>query len=224
MHAHQLPYEQFPELSALPLVRHAFTTRASGIDVHAEKATVLERLDLVHRQIRETIGLADSEFCTTEQVHGNVVAVLSERSASCSKGADGLVTNQVGVCLGIYVADCCAAYLVDPVKRAIGLVHSGRKGTELRIVEQALRTMVREFETDPADVIAQLSPCIRPPHYETDFAQQIRRQLRDAGVVAVHDAMTCTACDLPRYYSYRAEKGRTGRMLALLSLELPQAG
>ena len=66
----------------------------------------------------------------------------------------------------------------------------------------------------------QLSPCIRPPHYEVDFAAEIIRQARAAGVEQVHDSGRCTASDPARYYSYRAEKGRTGRMLALLALRL----
>jgi hypothetical protein len=37
-------------------------------------------------------------------------------------------------------------------------------------------------------------------------------------VKQIHDAGACTACDIDRYYSYRAEKGKTGRMLALLGL------
>jgi hypothetical protein len=64
----------------------------------------------------------------------------------------------------------------------------------------------------------QLSPCIRPPHYEIDFAAKILRQCREVGVKEVHDCGVCTACDLQNYYSYRAEKGRTGRMLALLAM------
>ncbi len=64
----------------------------------------------------------------------------------------------------------------------------------------------------------QLSPCIRPPHYEIDFAADIVRACRERGVVNVHDSGVCTACHLDRYYSYRAEKGKTGRMLALLAI------
>ena len=79
--------------------------------------------------------------------------------------------------------------------------------------------MREEFGIASGDVIAQLSPCIRPPHYEIDFAAEIVRQCRDAGIKEVHDSGVCTACDLQRYYSYRAEKGRTGRMLALLGLD-----
>jgi copper oxidase (laccase) domain-containing protein len=67
--------------------------------------------------------------------------------------------------------------------------------------------------------MVQLSPCIRPPHYEVDFAAEIVRECRALGVQHIHDSSTCTACDLGRYYTYRAEKGKTGRMLAVLGLE-----
>ena len=78
--------------------------------------------------------------------------------------------------------------------------------------------MVERFGSNPAELIVQLSPCIRPPHYEIDFAAEIIEQCRAQGVLQIHDSGVCTACDLHRYYSYRAEKGKTGRMLALIGL------
>jgi copper oxidase (laccase) domain-containing protein len=134
-------------------------------------------------------------------------------------GCDGIITNQRGIALGIYVADCCAIYIVDPKTPAIGLVHSGRKGTELGIVTNAIRQMIQRFGSDPPNMIVQLSPCIRPPYYEVDFAADIRRQCRALGVRRIDDSGKCTASDLGRYYSYRAEKGKTGRMLAVLGLD-----
>jgi copper oxidase (laccase) domain-containing protein len=131
-------------------------------------------------------------------------------------GCDGIITNQRGIALGIYVADCCAVYIIDPKTPAIGLVHSGRKGTELGVVTNAVEQMVDRFGSNPANMIVQLSPCIRPPHYEIDFAAEIVRQCHALGVNEIHDSGICTACDLDRYYSYRAEKGKTGRMLALI--------
>ncbi len=218
MDAHNLPVEQFPAIATLDAIRHGFTTRAAGIEVSLEKTVALQRLNLVHREIRDSLGLGTMPFATAEQVHGSGIAVANQPVTTCFGGVDGLVTDLPGLCLGIYVADCCALFLVDPVQRAIGLVHSGRKGTEFRIVDRALNTMSERFGTRPAQVIAQLSPCIRPPHYEIDFAAEIRAQLRQHGVTEIHDPQTCTASDLHRYYSYRAEKGRTGRMLALLAL------
>ena len=191
-----------------------------GIDVSYDKAEVLARLDDVHRRVRDSLGLGNAAFLTAEQVHGKKVAVIDSPISAdrCFDACDGLVTNQRNVCLGIYVADCCAVFLLDPVRKTIGLVHSGKKGTEFGIVPEAIRTMEERFDSKPADLIVQLSPCIRPPHYEIDFAAEIVRQCRSAGVRDVNDCGICTACDLDRYYSYRAEKARTGRMLALLAL------
>ncbi|MEY2597753.1 MAG: hypothetical protein RLZZ142_12, partial [Verrucomicrobiota bacterium] len=151
-----------------------------------------------------------------EQVHGAEVSVVSE--GGMSGGVDGLVSGEPGVCLGIYVADCCAVYLVDVRRRVIGLVHSGAKGTRLGVVPAALAVMERDFGCVGSDVVAVLSPCIRPPRYEVDFAAEIRAQCAGRGVRQVHDSGACTGSDLERYYSYRMEKGRTGRMLALLGL------
>ena len=227
----QLPFEQFPALSAIKICRHVFAQRIPGIDVLAEKAEVLERLETAHHEIRNVTGFSDSDqiastrrsrcwpLFTAEQVHGNKIAVPDEAGSSREfPGCDGIITNQRGVALGIYVADCCAVYIVDPKTPAIGLVHSGRKGTEFGVVTNAIKQMIDRFGSDVANMIVQLSPCIRPPHYEVDFAAEIIRQCRARGVQHVHDSGTCTACDLDRYYSYRAEKGKTGRMLAVLGL------
>lgn len=214
-----LPFEQFAALGAVAAVRHAFTLRAPGIEVTHDKAVALQRLDEVHRDVREAIGTTAMPFITAQQVHGKRLAVINAAAEDgCLAACDGLLTDRPNICLGIYVADCCAVYLVDPVRKAIGLVHSGRKGTELAIVANAIDTMAQKFGSKPGDLVVQLSPCIRPPHYEVDFAAEIAAQCRRAGVVQINDSGACTACDLNRYYSYRAEKGRTGRMLAVLAL------
>jgi copper oxidase (laccase) domain-containing protein len=164
--------------------------------------------------------MGDWPLLTAEQVHGNKIAVVDLAPASDTEfsGCDGFITRQRGIALGIHVADCCAVYIVDPTTPAIGLVHSGKKGTELQIARSAIEQMQERFGSSPADMIVQLSPCIRPPHYEIDFAAEIIRQCRSCGVSQIHDSGVCTACDLDSYYSYRAEKGKTGRMLALLGL------
>lgn len=220
MNPSQLSAEHFPALGALPDVVHGFTLRVPGIEMSHDKMEALARLDGVHREIRREHGLGGAPFMTAQQVHGARIALVDRATAGdkCFDSCDGLITNQRGVCLGIYVADCCAVYLVDPVRNAIGLVHSGKKGTELGIVANAIKSMAEHFGSTASDLAVQLSPCIRPPHYETDFASEIVRQCRALGVTAVNDCGVCTACDLNRYYSYRAEKGRTGRMLAFLAL------
>ena len=223
-----LPFEQFPALNAIEICRHVFTQRIPGIDVSHDKAEVLKRLDTAHQEIRDAAGLGDWPLFTAQQIHGSKIAVID----SCNRGpvgrefpaSDGIITNRRGVALGIYVADCCAVYIVDSKTPAIGLVHSGRKGTELGVVTNAINQMSERFGSDPANMVVQLSPCIRPPHYEIDFASQIIRQCRALRVQHIHDSGTCTACDLNRYYSYRVEKGKTGRMLAVLGLTVEPDG
>jgi polyphenol oxidase len=214
-----LPIETFSALERAGRV-HGFVRRIPGIELSHDKAAVLENLDQVHREARRALGLIDRKFVTARQVHGDKIAVIDSVLAGdkCFEGCDGLITNQRDVCLGVYVADCCVIYLVDQEARAIGLVHSGKKGTALGIARKAIERMRQVFGIESRDLIAQLSPCIRPPHYEIDFAAEIVRQCRDAGIKQIHDSSVCTACDLEHYYSYRAEKGKTGRMLALLAL------
>jgi copper oxidase (laccase) domain-containing protein len=221
----KLSAEQFPALVRLDGVVHAFTQRVPNLDVRQDKAEALRRLDGVHRAIRESYGLGALRFATAQQVHGNEIHVIDSPIGSdeCADACDGFITNQRDICLGIYVADCCAVYLVDPVRGVIGLVHSGKKGTELDIAGKAIDLMRERFGSAPQDMVVQLSPCIRPPHYEIDFAGEIVRSCRARGVTEVHDSGICTACHPERYYSYRAEKGKTGRMLALLALTRPGA-
>lgn len=211
------PTESFAALEALPFLRAAFIQRCHGIDVVTDRATAMSRLWAVHRETAKALGFP-AQLVSAEQVHGHKVAVVSKPQDSPIPGVDGLITNQANICLAIYVADCAAVYLADQRNHAIGLVHSGKKGTEQGIVVQAIEAMKREYGTNPADLVVQLAPCIRPPHYEIDFAAEIVRQTRAAGVVEVHDCGTCTASDSERYYSYRRELGKTGRLLALAAL------
>lgn len=213
-----LPVQTFPALEAFQLCRHAFINRISGLELNVERSVALEQLEKSHTMIRQTLSF--QRPVTAEQTHGNGIAIVDENVRSPIPVVDGLITNHPDVCLGIYVADCCAVYLLDPLARCIGLVHSGKKGTEFGIVPAAIQKMKASFGCDPRHLVVQLSPCIRPPFYEVDFAAEIVSQCRACGVEDVNDSGICTASDLQRYYSYRAEHGKTGRMFALFALKV----
>jgi hypothetical protein len=209
--------EHFPALDGQPWVRSGFVCRVPGVDVCHDKTAALEALEKSHAAARTALGLGDRAFITAEQIHGNEVAVVDQHSTTPVPRADALVTADPRVCLGIYVADCAAVWLLDPVNKAVGLAHSGKKGTELGIVPATIEAMRATFGSSPADMIVQISPCIRPPDYETDFAAGIIRQCASAGVRQIFDCGRNTAADPGRYYSYRVGRGKTGRMLALLA-------
>jgi polyphenol oxidase len=207
--------EYYPGLKELPVI-HGFTLRVPGLDVQTERAEALARLRHFHSSV--IASKAQRSLKVVRQVHGNRVLSVSRNSPEVAGEADGMITDDPEVALGIFVADCCAIYLIDPVRRAIGLLHAGKKGTAQNIVEQAIRKFESAFGSDSSALVAQLSPCIRPPHYEIDFAAAIKAQLQTCGVRLIQDCNSNTAEDLSRYYSYRMEKGRTGRMLAFLAL------
>jgi len=158
-----------------------------------------------------------------DQVHGNRIAIISRAIAApyhLHHDVDGLITNLPKQLLGIYVADCAAIYLADPKTKSIALLHSGKKGTEGNILAVAANSMQESYGTKASDLICVVSPCIRPPDYEIDFAAIIAQQAAELGITNFHDSLQNTAKDLSSHYSYRIEKGQTGRMLALFSIEL----
>jgi len=206
--------ESFPALDAI----HGIRARVAGLDVCVEREDALERLKPYHLRALADAGLDGMTFATAEQVHGNHVAEVSADSHFPVPGTDALLTTVPGICLGIYVADCAAVFLADRRARGIALVHSGKKGTELGVAPSAAKALCAAVGGTPSDLVAQISPCIRPPFYETDFASEIIRQLTDLGIGEVRDCGVCTASNPELYYSYRMEKGRTGRMLAMMAI------
>ena len=211
--------ESFPALDAIPGIRAGFTLRVPGLDVCVEREEALGRLGPSQLQARKEAGFEGMTFATAEQVHGSHVAEVSAGSHLPIPNTDGLLTTVPGICLGIYVADCAAVFLADSHARGIALVHSGKKGTELGIAASAVKALCSATGSAPSDIVAQVSPCIRPPFYEIDFASEIVRQLTGLGIGEIHDCGMCTASNPGLYYSYRIEKGRTGRMLAMMAIE-----
>lgn len=203
-----------------PGVRADFVGRVAGVPVSTDKEATVSKLEPAHRLRVAELGFEWTRLRRAEQVHGAEVAVVTGEEESFLAGVDGLVCGVPGMILGIYVADCAAVYLVDRRTGAIGLVHSGKKGTELGIVPKAVELMRENFETRVEDLEVAIAPCIRPPHYEVDFAGEIVSQLREMGVSdrQIADSGVCTGEQVGEFYSYRVEEGCTGRMLALLGV------
>ncbi|HZC35573.1 MAG TPA: polyphenol oxidase family protein [Chthoniobacterales bacterium] len=212
-----VPLQRFSALSNSRFVEHGFILRIPGLDVQTDRESALRRLESYHREQLAAIG--NQSLKLAEQIHGNAVATIDGGSPAKTQAVDGLITADPRVVLGIYVADCCAIFLADPMRQVVGLLHSGKKGTEKNIVAAAMQKFRSDFHSEPQDLIAVLSPCIRPPYYEIDFAQSIVAQLRAENVHKIYDGGENTGSDLNRFYSYRMERGRTGRMFAYLALK-----
>lgn len=216
--------ETYSALSGIESLAHGFIIRHPDIDVKTDRETALLRLEEHHISQLSVLGIDRGHLATGEQVHGNSVTAIDPvgppQSTRFSE-TDGLATATAGQYLGMFVADCGAVFLADPVKRACAVVHSGKKGTELGIAPEAIRVMQESYDSNPEDIVIQIAPCIRPPVYEIDFAAQIVADCIAAGVPEsqVHDCGVCTSSDLERYYSYRIEMGQTGRLFAVIGWE-----
>jgi len=214
-----IPFETFPALDALPRVRAVFLQRVPGLDVKTDRETALQRLVGIQREALDALGFAEMRLAKASQIHSAKVKRISGSDTFPVPDCDALVTTESNLCLGVYVADCAAVFVADRHGRGIALAHSGRKGTELGIVPKTIAALCEATGADAQDLIVQISPCIRPPNYEVDFAAEILSQAAEAGVREIHDCGTCTASNLQKYYSYRKEHGQTGRWLAALALK-----
>lgn len=210
-------------LNALPGIRAAWVERIPNVDVHGTRDEAMRQLRPTHERIARSFGGPDARWWRAEQVHGHDVAVVPDAPETIAgdglpvvPGVDGLITHTPGVLLSIYVADCGAIWLADSETHAIGLLHSGKKGTQDNILAQAVNMMTDRFGSEPRNLIAVLSPCIRVPDYDVAFADEIARQARRCGVREFVDCGLNTAADLQRFYSYRKEQGQTGRMMAMM--------
>lgn len=210
-------------LRDLPGMRVDFIERIPNLQVDVDRDEAMSRSRAYHESAVIALGFERQCWWRAEQIHGADVAVAGQ---SCTilaadglpvvPAVDGLISHQAGLVLAIYVADCGAIWLADRNNGAIGLLHSGKKGTEGNILGRAVTMMRETFGSRPENLIGVLGPCIRPPHYEVDFAAEIVQQAKVAEIGEFHDCQTCTASDLRRFYSYRKERGRTGRMMALI--------
>ena len=176
-----IPYISFNVLEQTGMVVNAFSTRQGGVSVGCLESMNLgfNRGDLDenvlknHKIFAKAVGFPYENIVTTNQTHTTNVRVVTKED--CGKGiakdrdysdVDGLITNIPGIVLATYYADCVPLYILDPVNKAIGLSHSGWKGTVNRIGENTLKLMNENYGTNPKDVICCIGPSICQDCYE----------------------------------------------------------
>lgn len=181
---HKLVYLTVPSLEETNLVNHCFTTRQGGVSSsyfstlntsifkQDPEENVFANLDTVC----SAVGIDYKNLVSTFQTHSDEVYVVEE--SDIGRGidrlgeairADALITNLRRVPLITYYADCVPIYLVDTENKAIGLVHSGWRGTIQKIVEKTLLKMKEVYSTDPANCVAAIGPSLEKDCFEVDY-------------------------------------------------------
>ncbi len=226
-------------LGGVSLPPFASLTRSQVVgDDAAAVATNYER-------VCGALGIRRSQMAICYQVHSADVFVVAASDGGQVVGrGDAMVTDQPGVYLSMRFADCTPLLLHDPVRRAVGIAHAGWRGTLKNVAGAVVRAMVERLGCRSGDITAVVGPAIGPCCYQVgseviraaeaargdaadllhhrgerayfDLWETNRRQFVEAGVGHVAVAGLCTACRTDRFFSHRAEQGRSGRFAALI--------
>lgn len=193
------------------LVKHGFSTRTGGVSPEPYESLNLglgtdddpSNVIANRRAFASALGIDADRIIVPRQGHGTRVVRVSAADAgkgarACADGipeTDALVTNEPGVTLALHFADCVCVFLLDPVKKAIGVAHAGWRGTSGKIVLAAVEAMSNEFGSDPDTLLAAIGPAINRHCYEVgpDVASEFFR-------VFLHDERVMTQASTAKWW------------------------
>lgn len=261
----QLEYLAFPLLEGTGVVKHLFSTRLGGVsqgdcasmNFSVDRGDSRENVLRNFGRIARVLGCGVGDMAASHQTHTTNIrrmtasdrgkGILRERDY---QDVDGMVTDVPGLVLVTFYADCVPLYFVDPAHRAIGLAHSGWRGTVGRMGERMVEAMGQQFGSRPEEIYAAIGPSICRDCYEVSedvaepFIEMLGSQvavpgakagkyqldlwlaneliLRQAGILPEHMAVTdiCTCHNSEYLFSHRASKGRRGSLGAFLMLKV----
>ena len=184
-------YLTYPSFEKIPDVVHGFSTREGGVSqgIFAsmnlsfsrgdEEQAVMEN----YHRLADAVGFRVEDMVASDQIHTTNVRVVTEEDRGngivkpkAFHDVDGMITNVPGIVLCTYYADCVPLYFVDPIHHAVGLSHSGWRGTVGKIGKVTVQKMEQEFGTRPEQLLAAIGPSICQECYEVseDVIQQFR--------------------------------------------------
>lgn len=188
-----VPYISYRILDDIPWLKNAVSTRLGGVskDYLASMNLGFNRGDLDENVIRNheifanATGVNPKNIVTGNQTHTTNVKVVTKDD--CGKGIyrdrnytdiDGLITNEKGIVLATYYADCVPLLIVDTKNKAIGLSHSGWRGTVGKIGKVTIEKMGELYGTKPEDIVACIGPSICQKCYE--ISEEVAVQFKEA--------------------------------------------
>lgn len=192
----EVPYLSFPILEETGLVKHGFSTKMGGVS-QGKFATMnftFTRGDNPghvrenYRRMAKALGVDAEKMVLSYQTHTTNVRLVTESDAGKGitkereyKDVDGLITNVPGITLVTFYADCVPLYFLDPVHKAIGLSHSGWRGTVKHMGEVTVKRMKESFGTKAEDLIACIGPSICGACYEvgSEVAEEFKKSFEE---------------------------------------------
>ncbi|MDO4275745.1 MAG: peptidoglycan editing factor PgeF [Eubacteriales bacterium] len=188
-------YLTYPMLDGISGITHGFSTRLGGVsrgiyssmNLSFSRGDEEEAVQENYRRLGAAIGFSPEDLVSSDQTHTTNVRVITEgdRGNGITKprpytDVDGMITDVPGLVLATFYADCVPLYFVDPVKRAVGLSHSGWRGTAGKIGAVTVEKMKETFGTSPSDLYAAIGPSICQDCYEVseDVIEEFKKVFR----------------------------------------------
>lgn len=185
-------YLTFPGLEETGAVRHLFSTREGGVSkgIYSSMNLSYKRgdeeaaVDENFRRIAACLESSAEDMVCSDQTHTDNIRLVTREDRGKGvtrpkdyRDVDGLITQEKGIVLCTFFADCVPLFFVDPVKKAIGLAHSGWRGTVKKIGKKTVEEMEKAFGADPRDVHAAIGPSICQDCYEVseDVIEEFRK-------------------------------------------------
>lgn len=196
--AGEVEYLTFPLLERTGMVRHLFTTRMGGVsrgiystmNLSYTRGDDRAAVDENYRRIAGVLGCELEDIVCSDQTHTVNLRVAGRQDGGKGilvprdyQDIDGLLTNEPGLVLATFYADCVPLYFVDTKKRAVALAHSGWRGTVARMGRCVVEKMQEVYGTAPKDLVAAVGPSICQACYEVseDVAEAFIREFRKPG-------------------------------------------
>lgn len=240
-------------------VKHGFTTRHGGVSKAPFDSLNLglhrgDDPDCVaenRRRLADALGCDPKKLVLTHQTHSDIVRAVTSADAvgfdhRLYPESDAIITNEPGVALWVFTADCTPILLHDPVTGAVGAVHAGWRGTAAAIVSKTVEKMVSLYGCEAKNIRAAIGPNIGLCCFETDadvpeamisaYGEEAKAHirakgdkyyvnlkelnavaLRRAGVTEIAISDACTVCQSDRFWSHRVTKGERGSQGAVIT-------
>ncbi|MDD6433592.1 MAG: peptidoglycan editing factor PgeF [Ruminococcus bromii] len=178
-----VPYLTYNSLSEIDFINHAFSTRLGGVSTDEFTSMNLafnrgdspENVTENYKRFCKSAGFDYESLTASSQDHHTFVRAVTKENVGVGiykpkdiESVDALITNEPGVTLVTYYADCTPLFFVDTKQKAIGLAHAGWRGTVGRIGDNVVKKMQSLYGTDPSDIKAAIGPAISVCCYEVD--------------------------------------------------------
>lgn len=221
-----------------------FTTRDLPLKA-GERDDLIEEIENNKKLVCKGLGIQPENLIIPQQTHSDNVRVVNgeQETVNGFANTDALITSKPNIALALNFADCVPIIFYDPVKKVIACAHAGWRGTAAKIGPKTVEKMVKEYGSNPEDIIALIGPSIGKCCFEagSNVLEQLQTtlkeytaklfsnshadlklinkfQLLDIGVKKIDVCEYCTSCQTELFFSYRKENANTARHSALIMM------